>query len=328
VRSAPKLGEAPSPFISPQLPTGSTDCQRVPAPSTSPMMGKVGAQRREGVAPAGSACGFQLPESSMEALCCTAAVSRGRDAHYCAPPRADLGVRIYRTGLLSRVDGCAIRGLGDPYSSTAGPGGALGTTHPAQGPDRAVPPGLSLDQAPSLHPLCDRGARACSTTSLVRRTCPTSRRRTSSAMAQCLPEADQTADGPVVGGEISRFPHKQRPCMHRVSDLAGPIRRSRWRGGSCGLPLEGGRRPGLRFRGSIPSLHAPLPTLRRGRRRPRRTARGRCGSLLLHRSALAPPTPCRLLPAHLTLTLPRPCEGGNRQSVKFGSRLPSPAARP
>src|SRR5215471_12821169 len=40
-------------------------------------------------------------------------------------------------------------------------------------------------------------------------------------------------------------------------------------------------------------LHAPLPTLRsRPRGRPR-TAWGRCGLLLLHRSGLSPHTPCR-----------------------------------
>ena len=40
-------------------------------------------------------------------------------------------------------------------------------------------------------------------------------------------------------------------------------------------------------------LYAPLPTLRRRPRGRPRTARGRCGSLLLHRSGLSPPTPCR-----------------------------------
>src|SRR5271155_2227272 len=40
-------------------------------------------------------------------------------------------------------------------------------------------------------------------------------------------------------------------------------------------------------------LYAPLPTLRRRPRGCPRTARGRCGSLLLHRSGLSPPTPCR-----------------------------------
>src|SRR5688572_32254183 len=40
-------------------------------------------------------------------------------------------------------------------------------------------------------------------------------------------------------------------------------------------------------------LHDPLPTLRRYPRGCRRTARGRCGSLFLHRSGLSPPTPCQ-----------------------------------
>src|SRR5437899_9609400 len=40
-------------------------------------------------------------------------------------------------------------------------------------------------------------------------------------------------------------------------------------------------------------LCPPLPTLRRRPYGRQRTARGRCGSLLLHRSGLAPPTPCR-----------------------------------
>src|SRR5438105_4658116 len=40
-------------------------------------------------------------------------------------------------------------------------------------------------------------------------------------------------------------------------------------------------------------LYAPLPMLRRRPRERLRTARGRCGLLLLHRSGLAPPTPCR-----------------------------------
>src|SRR6201985_2843961 len=40
-------------------------------------------------------------------------------------------------------------------------------------------------------------------------------------------------------------------------------------------------------------LYAPLPTLRPRPRGRLRTARGRCGSLLLHRSGLSPHTPCR-----------------------------------
>src|SRR5919199_1120032 len=40
-------------------------------------------------------------------------------------------------------------------------------------------------------------------------------------------------------------------------------------------------------------LQVPLPTLRTCPREHVRTARGRCGSLLLHRDGLAPSTPCR-----------------------------------
>src|SRR5207244_2685928 len=44
-----------------------------------------------------------------------------------------------------------------------------------------------------------------------------------------------------------------------------------------------------------------LPTLRPCSHEHRRTARGRCGSLLLHHSGLSPPTPCRS-PGALTVT--------------------------
>ena len=47
------------------------------------------------------------------------------------------------------------------------------------------------------------------------------------------------------------------------------------------------------FRGSMAGLYAPLPTLRRRPRGRPRTAWGRCGSLLLHRSGLSPHTPCQ-----------------------------------
>ena len=82
----------------------------------------------------------------------------------------------------------------------------------------------------------------------------------------------------------------------RVSDLAGSDERSRSRVLPHGLPPNRRRRhPELSFfRGSMAGLHTPLPTLRRHHRGCLRTARGRCGSLLLHRSGLAPPTPCRL----------------------------------
>jgi transposase len=46
-------------------------------------------------------------------------------------------------------------------------------------------------------------------------------------------------------------------------------------------------------RGSMAGLCTPLPTLRRHPHGRLRTARGRCGSLILYRSGLPPPTPCR-----------------------------------
>jgi hypothetical protein len=54
--------------------------------------------------------------------------------------------------------------------------------------------------------------------------------------------------------------------------------------------------PGITFfRGSMAGLCVPLSTLRLRHRGRLRMTRGRCGSLLLHRSGLAPPTPCRYL---------------------------------
>jgi hypothetical protein len=63
---------------------------------------------------------------------------------------------------------------------------------------------------------------------------------------------------------------------------------------TCCLPRSKQRRhPGIGFRGSMAGLCPPLPTLRRRPYGRQRMARGRCGSLLLHRNGLAPPTPCR-----------------------------------
>src|SRR5262249_29568348 len=49
----------------------------------------------------------------------------------------------------------------------------------------------------------------------------------------------------------------------------------------------------ISFRGAIPRLRAPLPTSRLSPHGDLRTARGRCGSLDLHRRGLAPPAPCQ-----------------------------------
>src|SRR4051794_8350721 len=137
-------------------------------------------------------------------------------------------------------------------------------------------------------------ARLCSLASSLLWRSQTSRVRASSASTPRLPDADpryaaagQTRDLPVPA---------QRASTHaRVLDHAGSGRGSRYRLRPCCLPYFRTRRhPRLSsFRGSMAGLCAPLPTLRRHPRECQRTARGRCGSLLLHRGGLSPPTPCR-----------------------------------
>ena len=114
--------------------------------------------------------------------------------------------------------------------------------------------------------------------------------------------------------------------MHAgVSDRAPRLRRGRL----AGPPLAVTRQvvlpsrlvtlsaPGIRaLRGSMASLHAPLPTLRPAPRGTRRTARGRRDSLDLHRRGLSPPAPCRspdALPAALMIDPPA---------------IPTPSCRP
>jgi hypothetical protein len=136
-------------------------------------------------------------------------------------------------------------------------------------------------------------ARPRSRGSSLLRQGPTSRGRTSSATAQCLPDADHTAPA---GGQPRDLPvPAQGACAHaRVSDRAGSSGGSRWRRPPCCLPLSRRRRhPEADFRGSMAGLCVPLSTLRRTPRGAPRMTRGRCGSLLLHRVGLSPTTPCR-----------------------------------
>src|SRR5258708_4825392 len=67
-------------------------------------------------------------------------------------------------------------------------------------------------------------------------------------------------------------------------------------------------------------LHVPLPTLRQPPRGCLRTARGRCGSLHLHRNGLAPSTPCRS-PGALKLLLPPRQSRGNSQLISTSAGL-------
>ena len=109
-----------------------------------------------------------------------------------------------------------------------------------------------------------------------------------------------------------RFPPREVPaCVHGVSDHAEPGRFSRWRTGRCCLPKDASRRRSgeERFRGSIPSPHVPLSTLRPCPHGHARMTRGRCGSLDLHRMELSSTTPHRLCRRTRPRCVPRglPC---------------------
>src|SRR5262249_57172914 len=145
----------------------------------------------------------------------------------------------------------------------------------------------------------------------------TSRDRASSATAPRLPDADRRR---LPNGRSRDLPvPAQRASAHaRFFDHAGSTRRSRWRARSCCLPHSKQRRhPDLGFRGSMAGLCPPLPTLRRRPRGRQRTARGRCRSLLLHRSGLAPPTPCRS-PGALRISHAQP---GSLVSVGYAAQV-------
>ena len=99
---------------------------------------------------------------------------------------------------------------------------------------------------------------------------------------------------PPVGNEISRFPGKERPCM--LGSATTPNRNATRDNATPRVAFRVRNPVGVRicfFRGSTARLHDSLPTLRPVPHGTRRTARGRCGSLHLHRRGLPPPTPCR-----------------------------------
>ena len=99
----------------------------------------------------------------------------------------------------------------------------------------------------------------------------------------------------VASPELSQFPRQERACMLGVSDRAEPEEHSRC---TCASMVPSARPPASAlwmnsFRGAIPRLHVPLPTSRLPPHGDLRTARGRCGSLDLHRRGLSPPAPCQ-----------------------------------
>src|SRR5713226_9367288 len=138
-----------------------------------------------------------------------------------------------------------------------------------------------------------RSGPLCSSASQLLWQSLTSRDRASSATAPRLPDADRRQ---LPNGRSRDLPVPiQGASAHaRFFDHAGPFGPCDGASETCCLPRSKQRRhPGIGFRGSMAGLCPPLPTLRRRPRGRQRTARGRCRSLLLHRSGLAPPTPCR-----------------------------------
>ena len=73
-------------------------------------------------------------------------------------------------------------------------------------------------------------------------------------------------------------------------------------------------------------LCTPLPTLHLWPRDQRCTARGRCGSLFLHRIGLSPPTPCRPPGAHLLICLrmDAPSHGRGRRFNPYSAHHENP----
>jgi hypothetical protein len=87
----------------------------------------------------------------------------------------------------------------------------------------------------------------------------------------------------------------QGPSAPARVNHAGPMGARTSGPPTCCLPLSEWRRhPEFYFfRGSMAGLCTPLSTLRHNPHGFRRTTRGQCGSLLLHRDGLSPSSPCR-----------------------------------
>jgi hypothetical protein len=170
-------------------------------------------------------------------------------------------------------------------SGTRLPGSAPGTCF--AGPRSPRPPPLAPPAPPPV-------ARPCSSASLLLWRGLTSRARASRLRLLTFP-VRTGGELPSAGREISRFPRRERPHMPGSSITPGqtgardiaPVRVAFRHENSVGT------RDNSSFAAQWLAYAHPLPTLHPRPHGRRRTARGRCGSLLLHRSGLAPPTPCR-----------------------------------
>jgi hypothetical protein len=145
--------------------------------------------------------------------------------------------------------------------------------------------GTLITERPPFAPPAPRPvARLCSSASQLLWRSLTSHVRASSATAPRLPDADQS--GPRLARRgISLFPSKELLHMPGSSTTPGRPALAMMRLFVLPSTLETASAP---IHGSMAGLCPHLPTLRRRPRGCQRTAWGRCGSRLLHRSGLAP----------------------------------------
>ena len=146
---------------------------------------------------------------------------------------------------------------------------------------------------PPSPPLPDH--RHCSGISPVLRSCPTSPVRSPSAYILGFPDA--ASDTPLPKANKGS-PGSRTRCFHtcpRSSTAQGPVvsRASDTPDFAFHLSQSVGTLEYVIFHGSNLGLHVPLSTLRRPLAGSRRMTRGRCGSLLLHRTTLSSATPRR-----------------------------------
>ena len=175
----------------------------------------------------------------------------------------------------------------------------LGHTSPAQSPVCALLARVPLGPRPWLHgsaaaavlaPALFVGFAATTAVSDFSRSCIIGY---GSSPSRCGP-GQHAAPLLLADREISRFPSKK--LLHMPGPVTTPDRPGARDGAPVRVAFHIRNCVGIRdegFRGSMAGLYSPLPTLRRHPRERLRTARGRCGSLLLHRKGLAPSTSCR-----------------------------------
>src|SRR5208283_4320274 len=186
---------------------------------------------------------------------------------------------------------------------------AVGGALPARCPGRAVLFRVLLGLRPWLHELLGRSPGLVRSLHSDSWRSLTPRPRASSASARRLPDADRSPPGLTRGSRSPGFRARSlRTCQglrprrtgNALALTRAPVSPSAHDIG-CVVPIDSFAAQWLAY--THPCRR--LPARPRGRRR---TARGRCGSLFLHRSGLAPPTP-RRPPGALSCLDGAPCQG-------------------